>query len=105
MPRVSASRNGTIYRTSDGEFEAKVSNIAMPGNGGAGVQILFTRRLPDPTPTNVFDDYRFLNNTFGYVLGFDPTKGEASVDIPRLRTALDSFATSTVINRLIAGEK
>lgn len=68
--------------------------------------MILSRYLPDPTPADVFNDYRSIANRFGYVIGFDPsTRAESSVDVPRLRTALDSFVSGAVLTRLIAGEK
>jgi hypothetical protein len=64
-----------------------------------------TRVLPDPTPADVFNDYRYVHNTFGFVYGFDPIRAETLVDVPRLRAALDAYVTPTLQGRLIAGEK
>jgi hypothetical protein len=104
LVRVSAGRKGTVYKTADDQFEMSISDLSTR-NGLHGCEIVLTRVLPDPTPVNVFDDYRWIRNRFGYVISFDPTRAETSVDLPRLRTALDSFVTGTVLNRLISGEK
>lgn len=83
-----------------------ISNLPKTRDGGAGVHIELTRRLPDPTPSNVFDDYREIRNSFGITYRFDSaTRAEASVDIPLLRTALLAFVDSTLQSRIIAGEK
>lgn len=105
LARVSAGSNGTRYRTADGEFEVSISNFSIPRYGGSGVGIFLTRVLPDPTPSDAFDAYRTVHNTFGFVYGFDPVRAQTSVDVPRLRTALDGFVTSTLQGRLIGGEK
>jgi hypothetical protein len=106
LPRISAGRNGSIYRTADAEFEVSISNFKPPQYGSGGTRIYLARRLPDPTPSNVFDDYRFIYNTVGITFGFDAlTRAEASVDLPRLRTALLALVDTTLQGRLIAGEK
>jgi hypothetical protein len=106
LPRVSVDRRGSIYRTADGEFEVSISDFTPPRYGLGGTGIFLARRIPDPTPSNVFDDYRFMYNTVGITYGFDKlTRAEASVDLPRLRTALLSFADATLMGRLVAGEK
>jgi len=104
LPRVSAARAGTAYATSNGEFEMKVSDLSRLRGGRHGCEILLTRVVPDPTPADF--ESRLITNSFGFVIGFDPqTRTEASDNLPKLRAALDSFVTSTVLNRLIAGEK
>jgi len=93
------------YNTADGEFTIYIADGQTQG-GASRVSITLTRKLTDPTPTNVFDDYRDIRNSFGVSFGFDPkTKAEASVDIPRLRTALLSLVDTTFQGRLISGEK
>lgn len=106
LPRVSAKRGTATYRTADGEFAITIADTPWQRGGVPGVAIELARRLPDLTPANVFDDYREIVNAFAFSIRFDPrSRAEASVDLPRLRTALDSFVTSTVLNRLITGEK
>jgi len=104
LPRVSASANGTKYRTADGEFEVSISNSTTQKDGSR-VSITLSRRLPDPTPSNVFDDYRDIKNSFTLSYGFDSTRAETSVDIPLLRTALLALVDATLQSRLISGEK
>jgi len=106
LPRVSLDARGSVYRTADGEFEMSISKFLPPRYGMGGAGIFLARRLPDPTPSNVFDDYRFIYNTVGITYGFDAlTRAEASVDLPRLRTALLSFADATLMGRVVAGER
>lgn len=105
LPRVSAGRKGTIYSTADGEFVVSFTDLSTVAGGRNGVQVTLARTLPDPTPADVFNDYRRIVNTFGVIIGFDPTRAEASDNLPKLRTALDSFVSGTVLNRLISGEK
>jgi len=104
LPRVSASAARTVYRTADGEFEVSISNITTLKDGNLA-KIYLARRLPDPTPSNVFDDWREIRNSIAITYGFDPTRAEASVDIPKLQTALLSLVDSTFRSRLIGGEK
>jgi len=106
LPRVSAGRKGSRYRTSDGEFEVKISNsIIQPRDGSSLVAVELSRRIPDPTPADVFNDYREIVNTFGVYYSFDPTRAETLVDVPRLRAALLALVDSTFQVRVIAGEK
>jgi hypothetical protein len=105
LPRIASGRRGTIYATGDGEFLVSIRDLSTLPGGRHGSEITLTRVLPDPTPANVFDDFRRITNTFGFVISFDPTRAEASDNLPKLRTALDSFVNSTMLNRLIAGER
>jgi len=61
--------------------------------------------LPDLTPSNAFDDYRFISNTFKVCYLFDTSRANMSVDIPLLRTALLSLLDSTFQGRILSGEK
>jgi len=105
LPRTGAGRNGHQYRTADGEFEFTISDSPKSRDGSIGRTVVLSRRLPDPTPGNSFDDYRFIKNSFGILVGFDVTRAETSVDIPLLRTALLNFCDTTMLNRIISGEK
>jgi hypothetical protein len=79
---------------------------SLPGSTGIQVvSISLARRLPDPTPSNVFDDYREIKNEFTLSYSFDTIRAETSVDIPRLRTALLNLVDSAFESRLIGGEK
>lgn len=106
LPRVSSGRKGTIYKTGDDEFTMSIVDLSTTPGGFGGCEIVLARRIPDPTPANVFDDYRWLTNRFGYVISFDPkTRAEASDNLPKLRSALNSFVDSAMLNRLVAGER
>lgn len=104
-PRIAVGKNYTRYSTADGLFVVFIT--ASLAKGGIGrVDVIFSNQMPDPTPSNVFDDYRAIRNSFGFSYAFDPsTKANASVDIPKLRTALNSWMTSTLEGRIIAGER
>lgn len=105
LPRTSGGRNGTVYRTADGEFRVKILNRQTSQDGGRTVSIELSRHLPDPTPSDAFDAYRDIRNGFAISYSFDPSRAEASVDLPRLRTALLALVDSTFEGRLIAGEQ
>lgn len=107
LPRISGNRLGTVYRTADSEFEMNISNVApKPRNSETWRYVFLSRRVSDPTPSDVFDNFRWIRNGFGYFYVFDsPTRAEASVDIPRLRTALDSFLTPGFQTRVMGGEQ
>lgn len=105
LTRIRVSGNRTIYRTADGELEIRISSNPVPGVSAYDVAITMARRLPDPTPANVFDDYREIRNEFTLAYRFDTTRAEASDNIPKLRTALLAFVDSALQSRLLAGEK
>jgi len=106
LPRTEVAKDYSRYRTADGEFELVISNNLNRNIGIGACSIKLSRRLTDPTPSNVFDDYRDIRNSFGFSYSFDAqTRAEASVDIPRIRTALDTLVTSTLQGRVISGEK
>jgi len=106
LPRTAVEKDYNRYNTADREFEIIVANNLRRNDGSGIASIKLARRLPDPTPGDAFDAYRDIRNSFGFSFGFDAlTRAEASVDIPRLRTALDSLVTSTVLGRIISGEK
>jgi len=63
------------------------------------------RKMPDPTPANVFDDYREIRNAFGMFYMFDTSsRANMSVDIPLLRTSLLALVDSTLQGRILNGE-
>jgi len=104
LPRTSARSLGSIYRTADGEFEVQISN-SRSRDGRALVQYTLVRTLPDPTPGDVFDNFRSIKNSFGITYGFDPsTRAQASVDHPLLRAAVLATVDTTLAGRLVSGE-
>jgi len=106
LVRISQGASGTRYRTADGEFEVQISKTQPKTEAWQdSVYFELTRILPDPTPTNAFDAFRKVTNSFGVAYRFDATRAETSVDVPLLRTALLAFVDSTLQGRLIAGEK
>jgi hypothetical protein len=105
LPRTSANSYRTVYRTADGEFEVQISNSPTSGNGLITRSIELSRILPDPTPSNVFDDFRRIANVFGLSYRFEPHRPETSVDLPRLRTALLALCDSSFEARIVGGEK
>lgn len=105
LARQSIGPDDSFYRTSDGEFEVTISD-SVTTDGVTRREILLTRVIPDPTPADVFDNYRRLANSFGFVYEFDTlTRAETSVVIPLLRSALIAFVDSTLQGRIISGEK
>jgi len=105
MPRIGVWKGGAKYRTSDGEFEIKILDSPVQRDGSLTRSIGLIRTLPDPTPGNAFDDFRYIRNSFMLSYGFDLSRAEASVDIPLLRTALLAYVDATLQSRIIAGEK
>lgn len=104
LQRLSVGPNRTIYRTADREFVITITKTQAGRIGKEFRSISLGRILPDPTPSNSFDDYREITNEFTLSYSFDATRAETSVDIPRLRTALLAFVDSTLQGRLISGE-
>jgi len=104
LPRIAAT-NRSVFRSGDGEFEVNIFDSAPRRRIGTQRFVTLSRILPDPTPVNVFDDYRFIRNTFGVLYGFDATRAETSVDIPLLRTALLNYLDTSLQGRIIGGEK
>jgi len=106
LVRITSEPGTTRYRTADGEFEVLIaSGISSQGTNAERRTISLSRRIPDPTPSDVFDDFREIRNVFSLSYEFDSTRAESSVDIPLLRTALLAFVDSTMQGRLIAGEQ
>jgi hypothetical protein len=105
LPRTSGSRLTSSFRTADGEFQVNTWGSRMTKDGRESVSIELVRRLPDPTPSDAFDAYRDIKNSFAVTYAFDRTRSEASVDLPRLRTALLALVDSTFEGRLISGER
>jgi len=105
----SLARNGSddqasVYRTADGEFEVYIQEFVV--GDITRIEIKLNRVIPDPTPSDAFDAFRRIVNSFGFTYEFDTlTRAESGVDIPRLRTALIALVDSTLQGRLIAGEK
>lgn len=104
LPRIGLSASRSRYMTVDKEFRVEITRAPIQRDGIVRVSIELSRQIPDPTPTNVFDDYREVRNLFGLTYSFDTTRAETSVDVPLLRTALLSFVDSTMQGRLISGE-
>jgi hypothetical protein len=104
LPRVSSNDKRAIYRTADGQFEVETSSLPVQRDGRVGVSVTLYRRLPDPSPSDVFDDYREIRNGVTLSYTFDTTRAECSVDIPLLRTAVLALCDSTFQSRLIGGE-
>jgi hypothetical protein len=105
LPRVGAGRTGATYRTADRELEITISGSRNLGNGVQSRSINLGRLVPDPTPGDVFDDYRLIRPTFGLVYYFDAKTRAGVSDIPNLRTALLALVDTTFQGRLIAGEQ
>jgi hypothetical protein len=105
LARISLSPLQSRYRTADGEFEIQISSSPKSVEPVRTVSFLLARRLPDPTPADVFDAYREIRNGVSISFMTDTTRAGSSVDLPLLRTALLATVDSTLQGRLIAGEK
>jgi hypothetical protein len=104
LPRISVAGNVSRYRTADGEFEVVITKNFPKEEPWRTVQIRLLRHVPDPTPTDVFDNYRDIVNGVSLGYSFDVTNDEVSDNLPKLRTALLSLVDSTFEGRLRGGE-
>jgi hypothetical protein len=75
------------------------------GTDNEETSVKISRKTPDPTPSDVFDPYRDIINSVELRFGRDVSHYEADTVIPFLRSALDAFATGTVLTRILAGER
>jgi len=107
LPRTGTAKDYCRYNTADQGYELVIANnLANLRNGPAHVSIKLSRRMPDPTPGDVFNAYRDIRNSFGFSLSFDSlTRAGASDDLPKLRAALDALVIPGLLTRLISGEK
>jgi hypothetical protein len=104
LPRTGLTKQESFYRTADGTLALNVRNST--GKAGSRLAVIeLLRRVPDPTPTDVFDPYRDIINGFSIGIRTDVTSASASTDIPLLRTALLALVDTTFTGRLIGGEK
>lgn len=91
------------YRTASGEFEVYTSSFAKDND----IRVeLFARRVIPDSNTDPFDGINSLGlaNGFGIVLELNKFRYNSSVDIPKLRTMVDSFVDSTLLGKLIGGQ-
>lgn len=102
LARVSAASGKTSYASSDGTYRLDIGHSHQGGQDRTEVK--FTRIPPDPTPTNQFDDWRPLPNSFGFVYETNPHGFFSSVDMPLLRSALESHVTAALQLRLLGQE-
>lgn len=106
LPRVSLGKSGASYKTADGEFEIYISKTPpQTATWEDRVYFEMARILPDPTPSDVFDAFRRVRNTFGITYCTDTSRGSTSVDVPLLRSAVLAFVDTTLQGRLIGGER
>jgi len=107
LPRTGTTKDYCLYSTADQGYQLVIANnLARLRSGPANVSIKLTKRMPDPTPGDVFNAYRDVKNSFGFSLSFDAiTRAGASDDLPKLRAALDALVSSGILTRLVSGEK
>jgi len=98
------TKGSSFYKSANGEFRVIIRNTPK-GNGTTTASIELARAVPDPTPTDIFDPYREVENSFGIFYRYDLTRGNAGIDLPLLRAALLSLVNSGFETRLIGGEK
>jgi hypothetical protein len=104
LPRTGMSRQNSYYRTADGTLMLSIRS-SDGREGSARTVIELARRIPDPTPGDVFNPYREIINAFSIGYRFDSITRAGVSDIPLLRTALLNTVTSVLQDRLIGGEK
>lgn len=103
LVRKSVANGTSVYGTTDSEFEMSISRSETE-DGLIRIEIKLERVTPDPTPSDVFDDYRRIPNRFGFVYEIDPNGFFSAVDIPLLRAALIAHVDTTLQGRLLGGE-
>lgn len=92
--------NSARFRSSNGEFALTISEYSSANV--VRVEILLERATVD---TDLSNGFQYLPNRFGFVYEFDRSQYNTSVDIPLLRSALNTFVDSALQVRLIGGEK
>lgn len=106
LARKSAWERSSRYVSSDGLIELRFDSILAGKGGDSELHIVKLSRIsPDPTPSDVFDPYRPVINSVSMGFGVDETQYDATVHIPYLRAALDSFLTVPVVGRVLGGER
>jgi hypothetical protein len=103
LPRNGAGSAGTVYRTADGQFEMRISNLPTQRRDELGVAVSLFRIYPDPSPSDF--QSRDVRNGFTISYHFDRSRYEVADDMPLLRAALLSVLDSTLQGRVLAGEK
>jgi hypothetical protein len=102
LPRVTMGEGYTSYRTSDREFEIKISH-SQTAAGNKRHSIKLSRIMPDPTPLDVFDAYREVVNSCEFTWEVD-ANGKDSSAVAECQNALSSLVDSSFRTRLLGGE-
>lgn len=109
LPRTAPKSRGVVkilsqsgFNTSDGEFDISIKHYQLPKNA-LRVEFLLTRTAPDPDGPFV-GTYPDTSNSVGLIFHTNSLRVNASVDIPKLKTALLALVDTTFESRLIAGE-
>lgn len=104
LPRVNVVGRSSRYRSADEEFVMSITDYSKQGLSRL-VGVSLSKQVLDPTPTQAFDPYRAIVNSFELRFGYDVSRYETNTSIPLLRSALNSFVDSAMLNRIISGEK
>jgi hypothetical protein len=102
LARVTMGEDYTAYRTSDGELEVKISHSSTAA-GNKRHSIKLSRKMPDPTPLDVFDAYREVVNSSEFTWETDPN-GKDSSAVANCQSALSTLVDATFRSRLLGGE-
>lgn len=105
LARQSYAANASRFASSDGQFVIEITSYPKKRQEVDRVGVRLTRKAPDPTPSDAFDPYRDVRNSVELCFETDISRFEASSVIPLLRSALNSFVDSAMLNRVIGGEK
>lgn len=103
IPGTKKALGGSVYTTSDGEFQVNTSSSLLADNS-VRVEITLTRTTPDSDSDPFNSNWTALPNSFGFVYVVANNRYFSVVDVPLLRAALSSFVTSAVELRLMQGE-
>lgn len=101
VPGIARRLSQTNYRDSTDEYFARITQ-SVRADGGMLAEFILGRTTPDPDP-DPFLGYRGTNYV-GLVVSAELARISTGTDIPLLRTALNTFVDSTMLNRLIGGE-
>jgi len=102
LPRVASAAGLSVYRTSDGEVEVQISH-SYTAEGRKRHSVKLSRRMPDPTPLDVFDAFREVVNSSELTWETDPN-GKDSSAVANTQSALLSLADATFRSRMLGGE-
>jgi hypothetical protein len=104
LARTSVGPAGSVYTTSDGEFNLTVEQ-STTDRGLVRREITLEHKNPDPSLDIFSDDQPWVPNRFGLVYETDERLSTSSTEIPLLRTALLAFVDASLQTRILGNVK